>query len=227
MDNSLMREKIQILRVQKKLSQAEVARCLDITRQAYNNYEAGKREPDYTTLVKIADFFHITTDYLLGRIDADTASEIAPASKISHVTICNRYRGKRLDTGDWVYGAYIFVCSVKKAYIQTFREDGEMAELLETDPHTTCQFTQGTDKQGLPIYEDDLITGPSGQVMLIRFGEYEAYCPADEVFMRSVGFYAEAPGYPDMPIGPTDQYATLVGNLHDNPEIWAGCQENY
>ncbi|MER3120759.1 helix-turn-helix transcriptional regulator [Bacillus altitudinis] len=34
-------------------------------RATYANYERGYRQPDYDTLIKIADFFEVTTDYLL------------------------------------------------------------------------------------------------------------------------------------------------------------------
>jgi len=43
-----------------------MADMLGITRQAYSNYEAGKREPDHNTLRRLADFFMISIDYLLG-----------------------------------------------------------------------------------------------------------------------------------------------------------------
>lgn len=35
----------------------------------------------------------------------------------------------------------------------------------------------------------------------------------------SVGFYVSAQGYPDMPIGPLEDYAKVVGNIFDNPEL--------
>ena len=48
-------------------SQQEIANYLGITRQAYNHYETGKREPDNSTLVKLSSFFSVSTDYLLGK----------------------------------------------------------------------------------------------------------------------------------------------------------------
>jgi len=57
------------LRTEKKLTQADVAKFLKISHQAYNFYETGRREPDNETLQKIADFFDVSTDYLLGRTD--------------------------------------------------------------------------------------------------------------------------------------------------------------
>ena len=58
---------IKKLREERKLSQKDIAEYLGITRQAVNSYECGRREPDYNTLVSLADFFGVTVDFLLGR----------------------------------------------------------------------------------------------------------------------------------------------------------------
>lgn len=55
------------LRVQYRMSQAELATHLGVTQQAVGKWERDKTSPDYTTLNKIADMFEVTTDYLLGR----------------------------------------------------------------------------------------------------------------------------------------------------------------
>lgn len=47
-------------------TQQEVADYLGISRQAYSNYEAGKREPDFETLLKLGEYFGCSMDYLLG-----------------------------------------------------------------------------------------------------------------------------------------------------------------
>jgi transcriptional regulator with XRE-family HTH domain len=47
------------------ISQAEAARRLEISRQAYNNYELGKREADYETLLKLAEIFNTSVESLL------------------------------------------------------------------------------------------------------------------------------------------------------------------
>ena len=50
-------------------TQAEFADALNISRSRIGMYETGAREPDFETLEMIADFFHVDTDYLLGRAD--------------------------------------------------------------------------------------------------------------------------------------------------------------
>ena len=60
-------ENIKKLRKQKKLTQNEVAKVLNISRQAYCRYENGQRELSLETLCKLADFYDETTDSILGR----------------------------------------------------------------------------------------------------------------------------------------------------------------
>jgi len=55
------------LRKQKKLLQADLANKIGIARATYGAYEQGTRQPDFETLEKIADYFDVSTDYLLGR----------------------------------------------------------------------------------------------------------------------------------------------------------------
>ncbi|WP_175616075.1 helix-turn-helix domain-containing protein [Piscibacillus halophilus] len=53
------------LRKQKNLSQYQLADKLGFSRGQISNYEQGQREPDFETLKVIADFFNVSTDYLL------------------------------------------------------------------------------------------------------------------------------------------------------------------
>ena len=49
------------------MTQNELANKLGISRGTYAHYEINKRQPDYETLQKLADFFDTSVDYLLGR----------------------------------------------------------------------------------------------------------------------------------------------------------------
>lgn len=53
-------------RLEKKVTQAEVASFLGITRAAYTNIENGNREADYKTLSKLSSYFDASIDYLIG-----------------------------------------------------------------------------------------------------------------------------------------------------------------
>lgn len=58
-------DKLQKLRKDRKLSQANVADAIKISRSTYNNYEQNVSEPSFDTLKLIAKFFNVTIDYLL------------------------------------------------------------------------------------------------------------------------------------------------------------------
>ena len=61
-------ERLKELRTAKKLTQQEIANKLDISRVAYTNWENGNREPNYERLIEFADYYDVSTDYLLGRL---------------------------------------------------------------------------------------------------------------------------------------------------------------
>ena len=60
---------LKCLRKEKGVSQQYMADLLDISRVHYTNLENGKRETNFENLTKLADFFGVTTDYLLGESD--------------------------------------------------------------------------------------------------------------------------------------------------------------
>lgn len=59
--------KLKDIRIQIGYSQIEVAKRLDLPISTYNQYETGKNEPNIEMLCKLADFYHISLDELVGR----------------------------------------------------------------------------------------------------------------------------------------------------------------
>jgi len=62
-------ERLKELRKERSLRQEQVAVAVDISMSAYCNYEQGKREPIASVLERIADYYDVSVDYLLGRSD--------------------------------------------------------------------------------------------------------------------------------------------------------------
>ena len=60
-------KKLKDLRIDNDLYQKEVAGILKITRQQYGLYESGKRNIPVDLLIKLADFYGVSTDYILNR----------------------------------------------------------------------------------------------------------------------------------------------------------------
>ena len=57
--------RLQELRKKRNISQLRLAIDLDMNQNSISRYETGEREADYATLIRIADYFNVTTDYLL------------------------------------------------------------------------------------------------------------------------------------------------------------------
>lgn len=64
---SIFSERILFLRHEKGLSQKDCAKKLQISPRACAYYEAGEREPQLSVLVRMADFYNVSIDYLAGR----------------------------------------------------------------------------------------------------------------------------------------------------------------
>ena len=65
----MLSEKIKSLRQAKHMTQVELAKELGLTKQCVSNWENDNVLPSIEMLIKIADYFGVSTDYLLGRED--------------------------------------------------------------------------------------------------------------------------------------------------------------
>lgn len=70
-----MKNKFKEIREKKGETQKDCANRLGITLRAWQSYEQGISEPKFETLCKLADFYGVSTDYLLGRTDIKTAPD--------------------------------------------------------------------------------------------------------------------------------------------------------
>ncbi len=66
---SVFSDRLVLLRENRGLSQKDVAHEFDVVVRAYQRYEYGEREPQLSTLIRIADFYGVSLDYLAGRTD--------------------------------------------------------------------------------------------------------------------------------------------------------------
>jgi len=62
-------ERLKQLRIERKITQVDLAKILNVKSTAISNYESGLNEPSYEKLKILADYFDITLDYLLGLSD--------------------------------------------------------------------------------------------------------------------------------------------------------------
>ncbi len=61
--------RIRDLREDLDLRQIDVARATGIDQKTLSNYETGKTNPDSYAIIRLADFFNVSADYLLGRTE--------------------------------------------------------------------------------------------------------------------------------------------------------------
>lgn len=62
-------ERLKKLRKEGKLTQKDIATFLNISQPAYQQFESGKKKMNLETMEKLADYFNVSTDYLLGKTD--------------------------------------------------------------------------------------------------------------------------------------------------------------
>lgn len=154
-------EQLKILRKQKGLYQKDVANFLGVDRTTYVKYENGVSEPDNDTLVKLAELFNVSVDYLLGRETNDIYASIGamPIKKIKLPVLGNVacgepiYANEELDGyvyidedigadfclhahGDSMVNARIFDGDTLFVKKQDMVDDGEIAVVLIEDEAT-------------------------------------------------------------------------------------------
>ena len=79
---------IKQLRISRGMSQVELAKKLSVTKQTVSNWENDNIQPSIDMLERLADFFNVSTDYLLGRVDSTKIStEGLTTEEISHIVL--------------------------------------------------------------------------------------------------------------------------------------------
>ena len=82
-----LEEKLAALRREHKMTQAELAEALDVSRQAVSKWESGQGKPDVDNIVKLTEVYHVSADYILLGIEQEK-TVIMSAKK----ELCHEYR---------------------------------------------------------------------------------------------------------------------------------------
>ncbi len=86
-----MGDRLRALRLQKKISQGEVARYIGITRSAYSHYEINNRQPVYDTLIKLSAYFDVSLDYIIGGSTGKTKPDTPEVQETNEVLALLRH----------------------------------------------------------------------------------------------------------------------------------------
>jgi transcriptional regulator with XRE-family HTH domain len=99
----MLKLRISEMRKKKGLTQDEVAAFLKITNKTYSAYETGRNNINNETLCLLADFFEVSTDYLLGRQDS-----IPSFLSEDERNIIKQYRALNKRTQDGIKNSLVF-----------------------------------------------------------------------------------------------------------------------
>lgn len=132
-----------------------------------------------------------------------------------------KFRGKRVDNGEWVYGdllepfeSHYYVLDYSKFNYDCFEDIGLFGEDFEVIPETVGQLTGLFDKNGKQIYEGDIVNwGIDGREKPTRIAQ--VMFKPDIIFNSSVGIF----NYGDFAYQDTYNHLTIIGNIHDNPKL--------
>ena len=139
------------------------------------------------------------------------------------------FRGKRVDNGEWVCG-YPFPgigqFDSEKWFVTEIQGHGNAScsNTYRVDPSTVCQFTGLTDKNGVKIFEGDIIEAQTQDTKRlrnaeVRFGEFaDINSDEDECY---IGFYIVFDGIFTTAgqLKECSNSIEVIGNIFDNPEL--------
>ena len=131
-----------------------------------------------------------------------------------------KFRGKRKDNGEWVYGYYRklnYPLHFEHVIHTIDSDDCCSDEYFQVIPETVGQYTGLKDSKGKEIYKGDIVEGLYGEESLVKFGIASLTEDYEYGDNRVVGFYLESDGQ-KFPI--EDCYIKeIIGNEFDSPEI--------
>lgn len=82
---SVIKNRIRSLREDMDLRQIDVSKATGIDQKTLSNYETGKTNPDSYSIIKLADFFDVTTDYLIGYSNTNIKTNKDLAKKLDNI----------------------------------------------------------------------------------------------------------------------------------------------
>ncbi len=88
----LIGDKVKDLRNAKKMTQEELAKIIGVSTSMVGMYETNARKPSFKTLVKIANFFNVLTDYLLGKTPFKTQKEAECSIRVTAMKMLISYQ---------------------------------------------------------------------------------------------------------------------------------------
>lgn len=136
------------LRKTRNLSQAKVAKALKVAQNTYSYWESGKYQPDIQALNRLADFYQVSVDYLLGKTEDPTPSNIKNKDYINQVekNVITLYRNANMQAQK-IAEAALKIGQIKKAMPE---HDSELSCALDNNRCIVIPVV-GRSAAGVPI----------------------------------------------------------------------------
>ena len=128
----MFNKRIKKLRGETGLTQEEFSNRLGIARTTYSGYERGTSEPDIATLLKFADYFDVTIDYLVGRTD-DRKMWFKSEDEKTIYDIMNLSDDKSLDAISMTYDGFELNLEEKREFLAIARGIFDARKSLKQD----------------------------------------------------------------------------------------------
>ena len=128
------------------------------------------------------------------------------------------FRGKRADTGEWVYGLPFYDSDSKMNGIEA---SPLCAHLYTVIPETIGQYTGVDDKHMKNIFNGDIVKTKYGRLCVVEWFSSSKYCGWDMMPVGTVNniLHTKAPDENDIW---HFENIEVVGNIYDNPELLKG-----
>lgn len=138
-----------------------------------------------------------------------------------------KFRGKDLNTGDWVYGDLEIHRKDSRRLIHSYNENGDYSRQYDVDEETIGQFTGLQDKNGMDIYEGDIIRKTETTYRMTDIGVVK-YCNEEAKFVLHVtdkyraydfSFVKDFQSQDGHATVPCHNEYEVVGNVCDDKEL--------
>ena len=164
-------EKLKNLRKCKKITQEELAKIINVERSSIGKYESANTIPSNDTLIKIAEYFNVSTDYLLGKANVknnDTYTNLYPIEKKKFPLL-----------GEIACGEPIYVDEDRESYVMSGTD-------IDAD---FCLKAVGDSMTGARILDGDIVF--IKKMPIVNNGEIAAVIIGEEATLKRVYYNQE------------------------------------
>ena len=101
------------LRQDQRLTQRDLAEALHISNSSISAYERGERIPDICTLTALADYFQVTTDYLVGRTEHNISPSVLVEPYVDSITLGELVKSLTMLSLDQRHALFVIVKNMR------------------------------------------------------------------------------------------------------------------